>query len=473
MILTNELIKSCDELFNSALGSKIYSEILENINNYGMKNLLLKGTVIGLSGGADSVLLLIFLRKLQKELDFKLKAVHINHMIRGEDADRDQSFSKELCSILGISFESYKFDVPKLSAELKKGIEETARIIRYEAFDSSLTEEFNTIATAHNATDNTETFIFNLLRGAGSHGLTGIAPIRNNIIRPLLTVSKEDVLNLLNEKSIPYCVDNTNFSCEFSRNYIRHEILPKLRHLNNDPDSSVAKTIENIRCDSDFIEEYANDFLNKNCNDSKINAGALRELHKAPLVRIIKKMVRKITCITPEKVHFDAIYRLLMKEKDFEIDLPGNITFYTKNDFCYVDKKDLSKEDEGDILVKLNKDFTEIPELNIAIGISDKKHEDFSSNVYNFSIQVNLFSAIIVGEMYLRTKKDGDAYFYGGMTRKVKKLFNDKKIPQSERNRIPVICDEKGIIWIPGFGVRDDNPTDKISKWITFYKKDM
>lgn len=472
MILTKELIRSCDELFDSELGSKIYSDILKSISEFDMQKLLSKGTLIGLSGGADSVLLLIFLRKLQKDNYFNLKAVHVNHMIRGIDADNDESFSKELCDILGIDFISYKYNVPKLSAELKKGIEETARMVRYKAFNESLDAEFNTIATAHNATDNSETFIFNCLRGSGTHGLTGIAPVRDNIVRPLLSVSKEDILKLLKEKSIPFCIDTTNYSCEYTRNYIRHEISPKLRHLSNDPDASIAKTIENLRCDSDFIEEYADNFFKSNYIDSKINANTLRKLHKAPLVRVIKRMVREASESIPEKVHFDKIYKLLKKQCDFEIDLPGNIAFYSVGEFCYI-AKDSDIRAKNDIRITLKENFTEIPDLNIAIGISDNKYEDFSSNVYKFSIQANIFSAIIVGEMYLRTRKDGDSYFYGGMTRKVKKLFNDKKIPQNERDSIPVICDEKGIVWIPGFGVRDDCPSKKISKWITIYKKDV
>ena len=105
------------------------------------------------------------------------------------------------------------------------------------------------------------------------------------------------------------------------------------------------------------------------------------------------------------------------------------------------------------------------------IKLSDNKNEDFSSNVYKFSIQVQINSAIIIGELRLRTKRDGDSYFYGGMTRKLKKLFNDKGIPPEERAMIPVIADDKGIVWVPGFGVRYDSSEKQNGKWITVYKK--
>ncbi len=470
MILKKELIKACDVLFDSELGKRVYSDILKTLTDFGMLEYLSKGTVIGLSGGADSVLLTIFLRKLKNDYNFNLKAVHINHMIRGSDADRDEEFSKTFSHLLGIDFVSYKYDVPSLAKESKRGLEETARLVRYKAFDESLSSEYRTVATAHNATDNTETFIFNFIRGSGTLGLTGISPIRDNIVRPLIAVSKENVVKLLSENNIPYCIDDTNFSVEYSRNYIRYEILPKLKKLTYDPDSSAAKTIDNLRCDSDFIEKYADEFYASSCIDSKIRTEALGKLHKAPFVRVIKRMVSEVSTVIPEKIHFDEIYNALKKQKDFEIDLPGRMAFYSKGGYCFVSEKTGTTQKKK-FYVKLKDGITEIPELGIAIVISDSKCEDFSSNVYKFSIQANLFSAIIVGEMYLRTKQDGDSYFYGGMTRKVKKLFNDKKLTSEERDLIPIICDENGILWIPGFGVRDDKPLEKKSKWITVYKK--
>ena len=381
MILTNELIKACDELFDSELGNKIYADIIRNISDReGMSEAILKGTVIGFSGGADSVLLLIFLRKLQKTHSFKLKAVHVNHLIRGDEATRDEQFSKEFCALLGIPFAAYQYDVPRLAKKTKKGLEETARAVRYEVFRNSLNDDFCTIATAHNATDNTETFMFNVMRGTGTLGLTGISPIRDNIVRPLLTVSKKDISELLNEKNIPFCVDNTNFSCEYSRNYIRHEILPKLNRLAPNPDASVAKAISNLRCDMDFIDNYASDFFELNYVDRAIRAPELRNLHKAPFVRVIKRMLCEITDAIPEKVHFDEIFQALKQEKSFEIDLPGNVAFYCKNELCYVDKRFIESQKKN-IVVKLKEnDITEIPELDIAVGISDTKCKDFSSN---------------------------------------------------------------------------------------------
>lgn len=472
MISDTKLIKACDELFESELGKKIYSDILKCINDFHMSQKLSEGAILGLSGGADSVLLMIFLRKFKSDRDFKLKAVHINHMIRGEDADRDETFSKDLANLLGIDFASFSYDVPKISKELKCGLEEAARNVRYGAFNSFSREGYSTVITAHNATDNLETFIFNFMRGTGTSGLTAISPIRENVIRPLLYVAKEDIVKLLSEHGIPFCTDKTNDSIEYTRNYIRHKVVPTLRYLTPSAESASTKAIENLRCDADFIEIYSKEVFEKSFNGSNISTDTLRALHKAVFIRVIRLMIAEITDIMPEKIHLDNIYDTLRHKSNFEIDLPGNTAFFARGKYCYVaQKKNPIKSDE--LHVSLKENFTQIPELGIAIGLSDGKCEDFSSNVYNFSMKVNLSSAIIVGELYIRTKSEGDSYRYGGITRKLKKLFNDKKIPPEERSSIPVLCDDNGIVWVMGFGVREDFPSEKTERWLTVYKKQI
>jgi tRNA(Ile)-lysidine synthase len=171
-----------------------------------------------------------------------------------------------------------------------------------------------------------------------------------------------------------------------------------------------------------------------------------------------------------EKVHLDKIVDLLLSSDNFKVSVPGGYTFTAENGDVYF-SNEAAKNIKTIEKVYLSSSFTEIPELGIAISIFDNKYEDFSSNVYKFSIQADLNSAIISGELYVRTKKDGDSYYFGGMTRKLKKLFNDKKIPVSIRSKIPIICDDKGILWVPGFGVRDDGNKDGHHKWITVYKK--
>jgi tRNA(Ile)-lysidine synthase len=195
------LKNACDGIFLTKRGRDIENTISEFMSSNSMNELLARGVAVGFSGGADSVLLLIFLRKIQKELGFTLKAVHINHMIRGADADEDEAFSKEFAEALGIEFISKKIDVPSIAKSSKTGLEEAARNVRYQFLNEIVdsTHAIGAIATAHNATDNLETVIFNLMRGTGINGLCGIAPVRDNIIRPMLQIPKAEILELLNE----------------------------------------------------------------------------------------------------------------------------------------------------------------------------------------------------------------------------------------------------------------------------------
>lgn len=466
------LISSCDKLFDSALGKKAEAEVRRAILENNMLSLMKTGVAIGLSGGADSVLLSIILRNLQKEYNFNVKALHVNHMIRGGSADRDELFSRELAEALGFEFEALRIDVPSFALENKLGTEEAARKIRYDFFAEviSKNENLRCIATAHNSTDNLETFIFNFMRGSGTNGLSGIAPVRDNVIRPLIYVSKEDILKLLTDAEIPFVTDETNFSVEYTRNYIRHEILPKLKRLSPHPEDMSNKAISNLRSDADYISTVADKFYNENRKHGKISSDLLREQHPAVFSRVVRAMCLDFGAPAPEKIHVDKIYELLQKGNNFEVDIPGNVAFRLENSTCFVTEKKATAEPLS-FEYKLKEGFNEIQELNMAIAVTSDSNEDFSSNVYKISIQVKLSSAIIIGGLSVRNKRDGDSYYYGGMTRKLKKLFTDKKIPVSVREKTPILTDEKGIVWVPGFGVRDDSPETKTNIWITVYEK--
>lgn len=465
------LVKACDEAFDTDIGRRVERQIFNEIDAFSMKERIKQGVIVGFSGGADSVLLLIFLQKLRKRFYFTLKAVHVNHCIRGADADSDETFCREFCNSLGIDFQSFKIDIPKKALEKKIGIEEVARDERYSTFRKIIEEfdEYNTIATAHNSTDNLETFIFNLMRGSGAAGLCGIPPVRDNIIRPILSVSKEDVILTLNESNVPFVTDKTNFSTEYTRNYIRHEILPKLKKLSDSPEESCSRAISNLRSDNDYILSVANEYFKNSVKDGKADSQTLSQLHPAVFARVIRLMAKELSDTLPEKSHIEKIWKLLKHSSVFEVYLPGSISFVRRGMLCYVtasEKKEALRFD--DIILHDGPNY--IPQLDVYILLSDSKNENFSSNVYKFAIQADLQSAIICGSIKIRQRKDGDSYFYGGMTRKVKKLFNDKKIPADKRDQIPIFCDGNGILWIPGFGVRNDNPDKKTKKFITIYK---
>ena len=283
----NELL---DKLFSTSEGRCVYNAALSVIDSYGMAEKLKEGTLVGLSGGADSVMLLLVLLEYRRRVsDFQILAIHVNHMIRGEEAERDERFSEELCKSLGVEYESVRIDVPRLAQAQKTGLEEAARKARYSAFEKiiSVREDIQTVAVAHNATDNLETVIFNMMRGTGLLGVCGISPVRDNVVRPLITSPKSDIVLALQSVGIEYVVDSTNLETEYSRNYIRHKIIPALSKLNSSPESMATRLSENLRADEIFISKIANTFIMENRKDGAIDVNLLRQLDKAVL-RVLK-----------------------------------------------------------------------------------------------------------------------------------------------------------------------------------------
>ena len=473
-MLYGDLSKKIEEAFNES--PELFCRINDTVNKYGMQDHIKNGVIVGFSGGPDSVLLLIFLYKLQKQIDFPLLAVHVNHKIRQVGAKKDEDFSRLFCESLGVEFRSFEVDVPAYATDMKLGTEDAARRKRYEIFSQVCNSEksFNSVATAHNATDNLETLIFRLMRGAGAKGLLGISPVRDNIIRPLIDLSKSEIVGFLDKNNIPYVLDETNFSCEYTRNYIRHEILPKLSRLNPNPENAAARVIENLRDDFDYVESVADAFIKKNSEDGGIAAEKLAKLHSAVLSRVVIKMAETGGGATLEAVHVTKIKECLLKGGSFEVSIPGRRSFARNGDFCFIKNENSEENGKKEPFCRaLSYGFNEIPELNLGIALTKSKFEVFSSNVYKISIQADLYSAIIKDTLFVRRREDGDAYFYGGMNRRLKKLFNDKKIPIAKRSEIPIVCDASGIVWVPGFGVRSDRSKNESGEhiWVTVYEK--
>ena len=258
------------------------------IKNYILKNRLIeKGdcVLVGLSGGPDSVFLLEVLNGFRESMDFRLFAVHVHHGIRGEEADRDEKFSQELCRERDIPFKVVHVDAPEYAKEKGLSLEEAARILRYEAFEAerknieegygSKAERKNLedgygcevgscrIAVAHHMDDQAETVLHNLVRGSGIKGLSGMEARRGVIIRPLLSVKREYILRKLQEEGIPYVMDSTNLETQYTRNRIRTSVLPELKEINPEAASHIAKTADILREADDFFRKMASDYVDR------------------------------------------------------------------------------------------------------------------------------------------------------------------------------------------------------------------
>lgn len=240
-----------------------------------------------LSGGADSVSLLYVMRTLSVSQNFHVTAVHVNHNLRGEESDRDQAFCVSLCARLQVPLQVFSVDVQARAQSEHISIELAARKCRYACFRQV---DADWIATAHTATDNVETFLHRLIRGAGLHGLTSIPIQSGNILRPLLSVTRQEVEAYLESLSQPYCVDSTNETNVYTRNRIRHQIMPELRKLNPSLERTVTHTIQSLTRDDAFLEAEAEDAY-RVCHTAPHRLEHLTSYHEAIQVRCIARLL--------------------------------------------------------------------------------------------------------------------------------------------------------------------------------------
>lgn len=272
---------------------------------------------VALSGGADSVSLLIALNDLNSELHFEVSACHLNHALRGEESDRDERFCRELCEKLGVAFYSKKINVAEF-AEKHESTEQAARRVRYAFFEEALSHfGAATLATAHNANDNAETVLLNITRGTGLKGLCGIPPARGfgqgfRVIRPLIYCSRAEIEAFLNERGQSSVTDATNLSEDYTRNKIRRRVLPELAEINPSILAVISRMTGSLRADSEFLDALAEEALARSRQGRGWNAAELSELPKPIRARAIRRILTD-GGIEPSSLRIETAARLLKK----------------------------------------------------------------------------------------------------------------------------------------------------------------
>ncbi|MBQ8174597.1 MAG: tRNA lysidine(34) synthetase TilS [Clostridia bacterium] len=436
---------------------------LQCVRENEMEPLLSRGVLLALSGGADSVLLFHLLRVYTGEKNIPFAACHVHHCIRAEEADRDAAFAERLAKENGVPFFLAREDAP---AFLKgeghgRGLECAAREVRYAAIRRVMGENplYGVCATAHNATDNLETILLHMVRGSGLRGMCGIPPVREHFVRPLLLLAKRDVLAALGELSAPYVTDSTNESTEYARNYLRAEVIPRLFRLTPDPEASASRLSANLRGEEQALSDAARDFCRTHLRGGAAPRGVLAALSEAVFYRVLLEMCRKAGFPEqPERLHVRELHALLRSGPAVgQYTLPGGATAsFDRHDLTLFSRNTPAPDYETELSMGQNI----LPRGAGELWLFETRNEEFEnrkSNVYNLFIQAKLDSATILGRLIARTRREGDSYVCGGMTRRVRRLMTDAKIPHVLRRILPVVCDESGILWVPGFGVRDGN----------------
>ena len=423
--------------------------------------------LVALSGGADSVALLLSLKEYYPAL--KLYACHVNHMLRGEEADRDMHFVQNLCQSNGIILETLKTDVASYAKKEGLSTELAARNVRYSFFkDVCKKYGINKVATAHTLSDNAETVLFNLTRGTGLQGLCGIPAVRKlnkNIIliRPLIFIKRSDVEEYLSSHSQEYVTDSSNLTDDYTRNYFRHNIIPLMKKVNPSFEESLGKTCSLLYKTQSFIDNKVNENIT---ND----VSRLAMLDECLLSSVIMKLYNRATNQTLlEKIHIDDIIHAIKSkcvdslQYECEICLPGKISAVIKKGF--LDFVPTVRDKEKSII-----EYYIIPQSGVnfiegtdyAVSLSDNIPETPEGYFVYYSDVLNKNN--ISGRLYIRNRRTGDTIKHGGMTKKIKDILNHRKIPHDIRNALPFICDETGIICIPGICKNDDHKYTSIKE---------
>lgn len=413
--------------------------------------------IVGLSGGADSVCLLHFLLSLKNDLPhLSVKATHVNHMIRGSEAIRDEEFCKELCTRLEVPLDILRADIPAIAKKEKKGLEECARDERYSHFARLLeTYPKALVATAHNADDNLETMLFNLTRGSGTRGLSGISPVRESFIRPLLSCTSRQIREHLERSGIPFVTDSTNCDTAYTRNSIRYRTVPTLEDINPRVQDAALRLGEAARNDCDFIESKAIEFI----DSQPLTRERLKSAHPALFQRIIRELYRRkcqSTAELSEKNVTDC--RRLLEGEGGSVSLPGSYAFFADKYFVGI-RPDTRERDPAPKSFKktvlIFESVAHVGDYSVFLTQNENYINTIQENIYNLSLHVQLDCGKMNGRLSARTRLPGDTVRIHGMTKKLKKLFCDCGVPKDLRDTLPLIEDSEGIVFAPFIGARD------------------
>ena len=376
--------------------------------------------VCAVSGGADSMALLWALYLLKEEWNLDISAAHFNHRLRGAESDRDEAFVREFCDGYGIPLHVGSGTI----VPGNKGLEAAARDVRY-AFLRTLPGK---IATAHTADDNAETLLMHLVRGTGLKGLGGIMPQNGNVIRPMLSITRQEIEDFLAEYAVDYITDSSNNGDDFLRNRIRHHVMPLLKEENPKLSQNLSAMALRLRQDEEALSQQA-------AFEGAPQVEVLRKMAPAVRARALEKFLKDSGVKEPEAVHIRQAEALVFSENpSARANFPGGLIIGRKYDILAV-----VPQEPGKIPYRIS-----CEPADAVINTADT------------------FTIVPVGNVYIRPRQTGDAIRLPGGTKTLKKLFIDRKIPASQRDSVPVICDDRGILAVGGIGVNLDRAATEL-----------
>ena len=449
--------------------------------------------LVGVSGGADSVCLLHVLKALQNEIGFFLEVVHVEHGIRGIESENDAAFVVRLCEELEIPMQLFFVDAVTYAKEQKMGLEEAARILRYDAYAQAAEQTLSSrvkVALAHHADDNAETVLFQMVRGSGIDGMSGMRPMRElmpgvSVVRPLLTVTRAEIEEYLKEEGQEYCVDSTNADTSYSRNKIRCHIFPMLEEVN-------ARAVTHINQSAMLLRELG-DYLNGQVEE--ISAKALVEQEAGLL--IAGEELRRLPAILKKELlhlaigkaagsgkdigmdHVESLAELLERQVGRCISLPYGLRGRRVYEGILLEKAEVTEEnsyvesfflelDQKELEEKLRQgvERVEVPEGVMSFSLEECSGvcAEISQNTYTKCFDYDK----IKGSFQIRTRQAGDYLIVDsdGHKKRLKEYFINEKIPSDKRDEILLLAQGDKVLWVIGGRIGADTKVDENTKRI-------
>lgn len=469
--------------------------LLEKVRNDIKENRLLElgaKIIIGVSGGADSVCLLKVLYDLKCDYDLELFVVHVNHGLRGQEANKDESYVMELCKSLGIEAKTYSVNIKALGNKLGISEEEAGREARYKIFRRILeNKNFDYIAVAHNREDQAETVMLNILRGTGIDGLCGMSIKQGMIIRPLLYISRNEIEAYLASNKIPYCVDSTNISNEYTRNRIRNILFPQIKSwFDIDITNQLFKLSFLVSHERDYLEEETNKHYNialvseamsgTNYDEIVLSAEHLKTLPIALFKRIIRLAWERINSNRKnlETIHVDQIVSLCQNSHTGKkVHLPNGIKAKISYGRLVLSKRG-EKKHKPFFYNIAKQEITKVYEVSGTLESSVISQDEFIKLAVKKNINESSFTQFFnldsfEGDTQIRSRLEGDRIrpYNANGEKKLKDYFIDQKIPREQRDLIPLVAQGNKIIWIVGmrtseeFRAREDTKKIWMLSW--------
>ncbi len=426
----------------------IYRKFTEALRALGVHG----GVIVAFSGGADSTCLLSLFCTAAARGDFPypLAAAHLNHGLRGAEAARDARFCAEFCRARGIPCFCETADVAALAKSTHRGIEETARSARYAFFDRLLAENaaYTAVATAHNKNDLCETMLFHLSRGTGLDGLCSIPARRGSIIRPLLDVRRDEILAYLAAAGQDYVTDSTNLSALYSRNHIRHAVLPALTEVAPQAVDSMARTAKLLRADADYLDAEARRIYPTIVKDGALDTEKAQNIHRALLSRVLRMLYNDTCGTVPGCTHIDALCdKILAGCRDFRLSLPGAAAAASHGHLRF----SAAECGAPDFSLPLRPDVpVSLPWGETLLLTRGEMPEGFPG------VPAAVFAAAAFdGDIVVRSRRDGDTIRYFGITHKAKRVIADAKLTPPEKVRLFFLAAGDTVLYIRALATAD------------------